>query len=523
MATEVDRHTLASSSTTAAPRSLHSAAVYTAPATMAKNPLRPAVEIVEDRVYYMATKSRPTQDASFRRDAKGQKKQIHYYSIDNELVYWNFFLDFGPLNLGQLYRFCTKLNQKLQNLPNHIICFYSSTAPAKRANAVCLIGCWQILYLQRTPEQALNGFRLASSVAFPVPPAENSSAPPLSRRANPTISPLPPFHDASPCACTYELTVWDCLKGLDKAHRYGFFDFQDFDVEEYEHFEQVENGDLNWIVYGKILAFAGPSYERRVSPEGYCTLAPSDYIPYFKKKHVSLVVRLNRKAYHEEDFQKAGINHLEQFYVDGSCPPMKILDRVVEGFESVPVGEAFAVHCKAGLGRTGTCIGAYLMKHYRFTASEVIAWMRICRPGCVIGPQQQFLKEIEQRMWQLGAVEGSLESGKQICSKLTTSFNCISGGAGIMPCQDDVDGSGRVVNVDDEAVVGRAGQADGLLSARTRNRNGSGKSRRSAPPTPETAKPKSKQHHNHHQQQQPVMVTPDPPGKSKCDGTRWYI
>ena len=32
-----------------------------------------------------------------------------------------------------------------------------------------------------------------------------------------------------------------------------------FNVEEYEHYEQVENGDLNWIVPGKLMAFSGPS------------------------------------------------------------------------------------------------------------------------------------------------------------------------------------------------------------------------------------------------------------------------
>ena len=45
----------------------------------------------------------------------------------------------------------------------------------------------------------------------------------------------------------------------------------------------------------------------------------------------------------------------------------------------------------AGLGRTGTLIACYIMKHYRMTATEAIAWVRICRPGSVIGPQQQFL------------------------------------------------------------------------------------------------------------------------------------
>lgn len=47
----------------------------------------------------------------------------------------------------------------------------------------------------------------------------------------------------------------------------------------------------------------------------------------------------------------------------------------------------------AGLGRTGTLIGCYMMKHYRLTAAEAIAWIRICRPGSIIGPQQNFVEE----------------------------------------------------------------------------------------------------------------------------------
>jgi cell division cycle 14 len=45
------------------------------------------------------------------------------------------------------------------------------------------------------------------------------------------------------------------------------------------------------------------------------------------------------------------------------------------------------VHCRAGLGRTGTMIAIYLMYKYDFSAKQAIAWVRICRPGSVIGPQ----------------------------------------------------------------------------------------------------------------------------------------
>jgi len=35
-----------------------------------------------------------------------------------------------------------------------------------------------------------------------------------------------------------------------------------------------------------------------------------------------------------------------------------------------------SVFSAAGLGRTGTLIGCYMMKHYKFTAAETIAWTR---------------------------------------------------------------------------------------------------------------------------------------------------
>jgi cell division cycle 14 len=37
------------------------------------------------------------------------------------------------------------------------------------------------------------------------------------------------------------------------------------------------------------------------------------------------------------------------------------------------------------------------MKHYGFTAEHFIAWCRLCRPGSILGPQQQYLCRLGRR------------------------------------------------------------------------------------------------------------------------------
>mmetsp|Transcript_20719 Transcript_20719/g.50901 ORF Transcript_20719/g.50901 Transcript_20719/m.50901 type:complete len:505 (-) Transcript_20719:374-1888(-) len=468
-----------------------------------KNPLRGAVEILPNSLYYCALSSPPSSSKLLLRNRHNQKIPVICFCIDTTLVYWNFFLDFGPLNLGQLYRFRARLNGLLEQSnrttvtsagEKPAILFYSSTHPAKRTNAIYLICAWQVLELNRSPEQAFWGFsyyNMPGGSLGPIPKiAQERSLPPtwpLSPIGQMTVARLPTFHDASPVQCNYNLNIMHCLHGLKKAKDFGFFDFNNFNVEEYEYYEQVENGDLNWIVQGKIMAFAGPSFTKKVSPEGYCTLAPGDYIPYFRKKNVGLVVRLNKKMYEETDFMRAGIQHLHQFYIDGSCPPMDILQTVVRAFEQVPKEKAFAVHCKAGLGRTGTCIGAYLMKHYRMTAPEVIAWMRICRPGMVIGPQQQFLEDIQPVMWQEGEIMHSGPIANLMRSSGTTtripspSKSTRRSYPEPRTPQQQQQTPQQTYN---EAVHGIPGQADGLLA---RRRGGGGSNKVLVPVTPDTS------------------------------------
>lgn len=84
------------------------------------------------------------------------------------------------------------------------------------------------------------------------------------------------------------------------------------------------------------------------------------------------------------------------YFPDGSVPSMEIVEKFLELTEAT--NGAIAVHCKAGLGRTGTLIGCYAMKHYYFPAADFIGYIRIARPGSILGPQQNYLIEMEKKM-----------------------------------------------------------------------------------------------------------------------------
>lgn len=199
---------------------------------------------------------------------------------------------------------------------------------------------------------------------------------------------------------SWTINLMDCFNAILKARILGFFDFRDFNPNEYDKYDRLQNGDINWLLPRKFLAFIGPLDERLAIASGYHP--PSFYISYFLKHGVKTVIRLNSPhTYDAKVFRYAGIDHYDLFFPDGSTPPKHILLKFLNLAENAQ--GAIAVHCKAGLGRTGSLIGAYIIKHFHMTAREAIAWMRICRPGSVIGQQQGWLERIEPWLWRQGA------------------------------------------------------------------------------------------------------------------------
>ncbi|KAM5261264.1 dual specificity protein phosphatase CDC14B isoform 17-T18 [Hipposideros larvatus] len=305
---------------------------------------RLVAEVIKDRLCFAILYSRPKSSSN-----------VHYFSIDNELEYENFYADFGPLNLAMVYRYCRKINKKLKSITliRKKIVHFTGCDQRKQANAAYLVGCYMVIYLGRTPEEAYRKLMFGDTSYIP-------------------------FRDAAYGSCNFYITLLDCFHAVKK---------------------KAENGDLNWIIPDQFIAFCGPHSRTRLE-SGYHQHSPETYIPYFKNHNVTTIIRLNKRMYNAKHFTNAGFDHYDLFFADGSTPTDAIVKEFLDICENAE--GAIAVHCKAGLGRTGTLIACYIMKHYRMAAAETIAWIRICRPGSVIGPQQQFLVMKQASLWLEG-------------------------------------------------------------------------------------------------------------------------
>ncbi|KAJ1475761.1 protein-tyrosine phosphatase-like protein, partial [Baffinella frigidus] len=279
--------------------------------------------------------------------------------------YQNYCSDFGPVDLATVVSFCRRLSKLLNDprLGQRPVVYYSDIDIESQTNAAFLMGAYLVVTLGWSPDDAAAPFHGIQP------------------------SPFKPFRDATDLPSDFDLTIRDCLRGLARGFYAGWFDLASFDVEQ---FKRHDNAGMSRIC-PTFIAYKGPADAGPNRPD--YALAPDSFLQRFRHAGVSDIVQLNKGQYGTGVYSEEGIQHHYMPFTDCATPSVDIVAtflRVVQDAEGV-----VAVHCLAGLGRTGTLIGLWLMGKMGWGARECIGWMRIVRPGAVIGAQQHFLVQAE--------------------------------------------------------------------------------------------------------------------------------
>ena len=197
---------------------------------------------------------------------------------------------------------------------------------------------------------------------------------------------------------SYKLNIMDCLLGLQT----GCVVNKWFTSYSQTKFPQSTNSnlDMNWVIPDILLAFKDPTINRTKETRSISKA----FIKELKRCGIKVIVRLNSndhnanldyygKSYHANDFKKEQFFHYDIPFRDVGTPTTAQAHQFVALCERY--GSKMAVHCHAGLGRTATMIGCFMIKHFNFTPRAACGWLKLCRRGSVMGPQHFFLDKYQ--------------------------------------------------------------------------------------------------------------------------------
>ena len=108
---------------------------------------------------------------------------------------------------------------------------------------------------------------------------------------------------------------------------------------------------------------------------------------------------LNDKKNSNVDTQRLDkVNYLHLRVEDYHSPTVQEIDSTVKFMENeIKEKRPVLVHCAAGKGRTGTILGAYLLRNQKIGAKEAITRIRNIRPGSIqTDSQEKSLYEYEK-------------------------------------------------------------------------------------------------------------------------------
>jgi atypical dual specificity phosphatase len=131
----------------------------------------------------------------------------------------------------------------------------------------------------------------------------------------------------------------------------------------------VTPDDGNWLIPARLLACAYPWGQ-----DGLSNLA---------LRGISVIVNLHERGHEPARLARLGLTEIHLPVPDLTPPtPDQLSEGVAAISQALESGQSVAVHCAAGLGRTGTLLASFLVAH-GMEPPAAIAQIRALRPGSV--------------------------------------------------------------------------------------------------------------------------------------------
>jgi len=126
-----------------------------------------------------------------------------------------------------------------------------------------------------------------------------------------------------------------------------------------------------------------------------------DFVSWCKASNVQLIVQANLPdeaglrefggSYNPTELTSHGLEHFKYTFEDtnGAVPTAACVRSMISTCTDCEALGAVFFHCKGGFGRSVLLACSYIIWKYDVPGRTVLAWVRICRPGAVITPQQE--------------------------------------------------------------------------------------------------------------------------------------
>lgn len=143
------------------------------------------------------------------------------------------------------------------------------------------------------------------------------------------------------------------------------------------HYRMTESvHQFDWLLADRLAACVNPARAPKV-------------VEVLREQQIGRVVNLHEQADARELIQAVGADAIHLPVADFTPPSQDQLRAGVAAIrESLAAGQRVAVHCGAGLGRTGTLLAAYLVSE-GMAAEAAISQVRQARPGSIETAEQE--------------------------------------------------------------------------------------------------------------------------------------